>query len=793
MILKINSKRVWLISFFLIQCLFSFSQKYTLYGTVKDAASFEYLQGVNVSAKGKNIVASSNRYGFYSISLPAGDYTVQFSYVGYKTVEKRISLTKNMSVDVSLPVESVQLEEVVVTSNKNNRILNNKVGYNALSINKIKSIPALGGESDLMKSIQLLPGIQVANEGTSNFNVRGGSYDQNLILLDEAPVYNPSHALGFISTFNADAIKNVEVYKGVFPAQYGGRLSSVVDISMNEGNKQKTTTTGSIGTIASRFTIEGPVINEKSSFLMSGRYSYAGEVLNSLISLNPRVLGLDQRLNHNNDINFYDFNLKYNIEINAKNRLYFSTYKGHDDFYSSNIDNTASLDWGNTTATLRWNHIYSPKLFSNIMLIYSNYNYSYVLKDDSRHFRWYSDMSEYDLKADYDYFISSSIKMKAGFAINNHSFSPGGIEPRDSTSNTKAFKLDEKKTIDAAVYLAINQTVTDKISVDYGLRFNNMLNIGPGKVYDYNEDMTVVIDSTVYGRNKAIKYYQGLDPRVSIRYLLNQNSSIKLAYGHTTQFLHLLSNSSVGLPTDIWLPADKYIKPQTADQYSLSYFKSFPERKLELTVETYFKEMNNVIDYVDNADLFLNPHIEAQIKTGKGKSYGLEFMLEKVSGRFSGWISYTLAKTTLQIDGVNNNHSYPARYDIRHNLSVTGSYQISPTWSFSSTFRFTSGGFITIPKGTFYFGGASFNYYTDRNGYNLPVYHRLDFALNYKSKKNLTRKWKSEWSFSVYNAYSRKNLFSLFIMPDSQTLSESKAYEMYLFTMVPTISYNFKF
>ena len=789
----ITTKKRWLIFLFLLQFQFSFSQKHTLYGSIKDSTSFEYLQGVNVSVKDKNIIASSNRYGFYSISLPSGDYTIQFSYVGYKTVEKKISLTKNINIDISLPVESVHLDEFVVTSDKNNRVLNSKSGYNSLSIKKIKSIPSIAGESDLMKSIQLLPGIQVANEGTSNFNVRGGSYDQNLILLDEAPVYNPSHALGFISTFNSDAIKNVEIYKGVFPAQYGGRLSSVVDISMNEGNKQKLTSTGSVGAIASRFTIEGPVFNEKSSFLISGRYSYAGKVLNTLIKLNPRFLKLDERLNSNNDINFYDFNLKYNIEINPKNRLYFSTYKGHDDFYASNIDNAASLDWGNTTATLRWNHIYSPKLFSNIMLIYSNYNYSYILKDDSRHFRWYSDMSEYDLKADYDYFISSSIKIKTGFAVNNHSFSPGGIEPRDSASITKGFKLDGKKTLDAAVYMAINQTVTDRISVDYGLRFNNMLNIGPGKVYAYNEDMSVVTDSTVYGRNKAIKYYQGLDPRVSVRYLLNQKSSVKLAYGHTTQFLHLLSNSSVGLPTDVWIPPDKYIKPQSADQYSVSYFMNFPKRKLELSVETYYKAMNNVIDYFDNADLFLNSHIETQIKTGKGTSYGLELMVEKVSGHFTGWISYTLAKTTLQIDGVNKNNPYPARYDIRHNLSITGSYQIGQTLSVSSTFRITSGGFITIPKGTFYYGGGSFNYYTDRNGYNLPVYNRLDLALTYKSRRSMTRKWKSEWSFSIYNVYGRKNLFSLFIMPDDIYLSNSKAYKMYLFNTVPSVSYNFKF
>ena len=788
-----TTKKACLLILFMTQFQFSFSQKYSLFGTLKDANSSEYLQGVNISVKDKEIVSSSNRYGFYSISLLPGEYSIQFSCIGYKTIEKKISLRSDLNIDIPLPVESVQLDEVVVTSAKNNRLLNSKSGYNSLNVKKIKSIPSIAGESDLMKSIQLLPGIQVANEGTSNFNVRGGSYDQNLILLDEAPIYNPSHALGFISTFNSDAIKNVEVYKGVFPAQYGGRLSSVVDISMNEGNKQKLTSTGSIGAIASRFTIEGPVVKEKSSFLVSGRYSYAGKVLNTLIKMNPRILKLDERLNSNNDINFYDFNLKYNIEINSKNRLYFSTYKGHDDFYASNIDNTASLDWGNTTATLRWNHIYSPKLFSNITLIYSNYNYSYILKDDSRHFRWYSDMSEFDLKADYDYFISSTIKIKSGIIVSNHLFSPGGIEPRDSASNTKAFKLDKKKTIDAAAYVAITQTVSDKITVDYGLRFNNMLSIGPGKVYDYNEDMTIVMDSTIYGRNKAIKYYQGLDPRISVRYLLNQKSSMKLAYGHTTQFLHLLSNSSVGLPTDVWLPPDKYIKPQSADQYSLSYFRNFPKHKLELTIETYYKEMNNVIDYVDNADLFLNPHIETQVKTGKGTSYGLELMLEKVSGRFAGWISYTLAKTTLQIEGVNNNRAYPARYDIRHNLSLTGNYQISTTFSLSSTFRFTSGGFITIPKGIFYFGGASFNYYSDRNGYNLPVYHRLDLALNYKSKKNLNRKCQSEWSLSIYNVYGRKNLFSLFIMPDDQRLNVSKPYEMYLFTTVPTISYNFKF
>jgi hypothetical protein len=787
-------KQNFIFVFLLFFSSYSYSQNFSVFGYVKDSSNFENLQGVNIIIENTKSYATSNRYGFYSITLPMGDYQIRYAYVGYELVKIKVQLNENKEINILLPVSYSKIDEVVVTSTKNNILKNNKIGFNSISTQQIKEIPTIAGESDVMKSIQLLPGIQVSNEGSSNFNVRGGSFDQNLILLDEAPVYNPSHALGFFSTFNPDAISNVDLYKGVFPSQYGGRISSVVDISMKEGNKQHFNTSGSVGTIASRVSIEGPIIKEKGSFLLTGRYSYAGKVLNMLTDAGKTLkMSNLSDLTNKNDIRFYDLNFKINYEFNSKNRLFLSFFTGNDFFYGYSLDNSAALTWGNTTSTLRWNHIYSPKMFSNIVLTFSNYNYSYYLKDDIRNFKWSSDMSELGLKADFDYFITPTIKIKSGLFTNYHSFSPGKIEPRDTTSVIKSFSLDKKHSLDAGAFVNVNYSLNDNILIDAGFRYSYFFNLGPGWVYSYNQQMTHIIDSSFYTDNKVINTYYEVEPRILLRYILNQDNTIKLGYGYTSQYLHLLGNSSVGLPTDVWLPPDKYILPQSAHQFSLGYYSIITTSNIEFSVEGYYKRMLHIIDYIDNADLFLNPHLETITKAGTGKSYGLEFFVQKNHGKLTGWAGYTLSKTTYKINGLNNNKSFNTRYDIRHNISLTGNYKLNNSWSISSVYKITSGGFITIPQGNFYFQGVKFNYYSDRNGYQLPIYHRMDLALNYKSSKNRLKRYQSEWSFSVYNVYAHKNTFSLFIRQDPNDLGNNKAYKMYIFSFVPSITYSFKY
>ena len=768
------------------------AQKHTIFGTIRDLENGEHLNGATILAEDKNAGSTSNNYGFYSLTLPDGTYNISFSFIGYKTNSYHINLSSDTTIDVGLKSDITTLNEVIVEAKENNIVFNNQMGSHSLNLKTIKLAPSVVGEIDLIKNLQLLPGIQTANEGTTNLSVRGGSFDQNLFLLDDAPIYNPSHALGFFSTFNPDAISSVKIYKTAFPAQYGGRLSSIIDIRMKEGNNQKLTGNGGIGLIASRLSLEGPFKKDQASFIISGRYSYAGLTANSLGSLG-QAIGLHslRDFDNHNKINFYDINAKVNYKIN-NNHFYLSAYAGRDHFFYYSIDKNSSMDWGNQTGTARWNHVFNSRIFSNTMIVYSKYDYSYILKDDARHFKWSSNLQEVDLKSDFDYFMNPSNHLKFGISIENHKYFPGKIEPRDSTSLTKPFELDRQKSLESALYISNEQKINDKISLSYGLRYSMFFLLGESTVYSYSPELAI-IDSTHYGNNELIKYYNGLEPRFDLRYLIDDNSSVKISYTYVRQYQHLLSNSSVGLPTDVWLPVNKYIKPQYSNQYSVGYYKSFSENKYEISTEFYFRSIGNIIDYKDNADLFLNPHVEIQVLKGKGQSYGAEFFIEKKFGKITGWISYTLSKTTKQINGINNNNPYPATYDKRHNLSVVLIYKLSNAWDVGSTFKFTSGGYITIPEGSFQYYGASFNYYTSRNGYKLPPYHRLDVSFTYKNPRKQLRNRKPEWNFGIYNLYGRKNIFSLFIRQDDYALDISRAYKMYLYGITPYLSYNFRF
>ena len=769
-----------------------FAQKLTVYGSVKDALTGENLIGAVVIIKETNQVVVANNYGFYSISPTSGKCTIICSYLGYTVFTKTIEIGKSMKLDIELSPQIKSLDEVTIQGNKST-LNSTSVSKNVIGIKQIKSITSMTGEPDVLKSLQLLPGVQTAGEGSTNISVRGGSFDQNLIILDEAPVYNPSHALGFFSTFNTDALNNVSFYKGAFPAQYGGRLSSIVDITMKEGNYKKYAANVGIGLLASRLTLEGPIVKDKASFIISGRYSYAGQTLNLAGLFGQEVLQLWELRNFNdqNEINFYDLNAKINYRINDRNHIYFSTYTGGDRFYSYSLNNNNSLEWGNTTSTLRWNHIFSSSLFSNFTSYYSNYNYSYFIADDLKNFDWKSNIQEAGLKADFTAYLNSWNHIRFGAATVYHYFEPGRIMPRSDRSSVKPFSLGTKNTLEISTYISNEQKLTDRLSLDYGLRYAGFINIGQDTVFQYNEEKTQVTGFRAYKSGEIVQFYQSIEPRVSARYLLGNRNSVKLAYGRSTQFLHLLSNSALGLPTDVWMPPDKDIRPQSSSQFVLGYYHTF-NNKFEFTSEVYYKTLRNIIDFKDNANLFLNRHIGTQILSGDGYAYGNEYMLEKKTGDLTGWIAYTFSKTQYKIDGVNENRYFSPRWDIRHNLSITGSYQFNQKWSVSSTFKFTSGGFVTIPEGSFIYNGSSFNFYSERNGYQIEPYHRLDVSFTYKSPKNNHRKRKSEWVYGIYNVYGRENIYTLFARQEGNLIS-TQFTKMYLFGIVPSITYNLKF
>ncbi|MDR2886887.1 MAG: TonB-dependent receptor [Bacteroidales bacterium] len=767
-----------------------FSQNGTFFGNVFDSESGEKLIGAAVLIKDRSAGVLTNSYGFYSLTVPQGSYSVTFSFVGYKTATVQIALSGDTTVNVALQPDIAALGEVIVEAAATSNAVLRQAGVNSLNLGAARLTPVAAGEVDIIKNLQYFPGIQTANEGTTNLSVRGGSFDQNLFLLDDAPIYNPSHALGFFSTFNPDAISSVNVYKSAFPARYGGKLSSIIDIRMKDGNNRRPEVAGGAGLIAGRLSVEAPIKEGRSSFIVSGRYSYAGSVFNAIGRLGQelRVSAL-QNFNANNEINFYDFNAKANFSINAKNHLYFSGYAGNDHFYCYTVNSDASMDWGNRAATARWNHILNSRLFSNATLIYSRYNYSYILKEDIRNFEWLSAMGEVDLKYDVDYFINPSNHMSFGIAAERHSYFPGGIEPRDSVSITRAFELEQRNSVETTAYLSNEQKIGSRITVNYGLRYPMFFLLGKGDVYSWSETGEIT-DTTHYRHRELIQYYGSPEPRFDLRYMINSGNSVKVSYTHVSQYRHLLSNSSLGLPTDIWVPAGRNIKPQRTSQYSAGYYSLFYNSMFELSVELYYKQLFNIIDYRDNADLFLNPQVEASILSGRGEAYGVEFYVEKKKGNLTGWFSYSLSKVTRQIEGINAGRPYPASYDKRHNLSAALMYRLSLGLSAGAVFKYTSGGYITMPEGAFSYYGAIFNYYSERNGYELPPYHRLDISFTYKNPRKQNSRWKPELSFGIYNVYDHKNIFSLFVKMKE---SNMQAYKLYLYGITPYFTYNFRF
>jgi len=752
---------------------------FTVSGFVLDAGSGESLAGAvifpeEIPTKG----TTSNSYGYFSLTLPEGMYKMTVRYLGYKTLTVTVILTENRKLNIELEQASISLGEITVTGEKdNNNVVSGEI-VSKVTVKEIQNIPVILGEKDILKTIQLLPGITPAGEGNSGFYVRGGGIDQNLILLDEAPVYNPSHLLGFFSTFNSDAIKEVTLYKGGFPAEYGGRLSSVVDIKMNEGNDREYHLSGGLGLISSRLSVEGPIVKNKGSFMISGRRTYADIFLKLLSPTGPDSTASRSTLY------FYDLNLKANYRISSRDRLFFSCYLGRDNF---NLAGALGLDWGNVTATSRWNHVINDKLFSNTSLIFNRYSYNFNVEVGTNDMRVLSEIKDWNLKEDISYYINPDNSLKFGINSVYHTFVPSRV---DTTSFFHVRSMDNRYAMENAVYISNEQTISKHFKATYGLRYSLFSSIGPGTVYTYDE-VADIIDSASYPSGKIYNTFSGLEPRVILNYIINDSSSVKVSYARTRQYLHLLSNTTSTTPFDLWVPSNKNILPEIADQYTLGYFRNFLNNMFETSVEVYYKNMQNQIDYRNGANLILNDKVESQLVFGKGWSYGAEFFVSKKYGKLTGWISYTLSKTLREFPSINGGAVFPAKQDRPHNLSVVLMYSLRPALTLSATWIYLSGNVVTFPSGRYIIDGNMVPYYTERNGYRMPDYHRLDLGLTWQRKK--TSHFESSWNFSVYNVYARDNAYAINFQQDPNDPAKMQAVQLSLFRIVPAITYNFKF
>lgn len=765
-------------------------QTFTLSGYVKDGSTGEDLIGANVYVQSDvSTGTSTNVYGFYSLTLPAGDYSIVFSYIGYQDIVQNISLQSDQRTTISLQQGEV-LQEVVIKSERGDEnISSTEMGTVELNIEQIKTIPVLFGEVDILKTIQLLPGVGGAGEGNTGFYVRGGGPDQNLILLDEAVVYNTGHLFGFFSVFNSDAIKNVNLVKGGMPAQYGGRLSSVVDVQMNDGNNQDFTAVGGIGLIASRLTLEGPIVQDKSSFIVSARRTY----IDAIIS--PILKGTEFE---GNGYYFYDLNTKVNYTFNDKNRLFASGYFGQDVFRYKAPDNTlnVTVPWGNATGTLRWNHLFSNKLFMNVSTIYNSFNFSVESAFQDFNFNLYSGIQDWNGKVDFDYYPNANHNIKFGANYIFHTFTPYSAEGNFEEVEFSTDTLSKKYAHEAGIYIQDEFDITKRLKVNVGVRGNYFAQVGPYNdiVYDTETGLNI-IDTLYYGPGKLIADYWGLEPRFSMRYIINPSSSVKAGITYNNQFIHLVSSSTSTLPTDLWIPSSDKVKPQVGLQYALGYFRNFKNNQYETSVEVYYKDLRNQIEFADGYVPELGLDIEDNFVFGRGRSYGAEFFLKKAQGKFNGWIGYTLSKTERQFDDLSTGDNwFPTKYDRTHDLEIVAIYKLNDRWDFASTFVYATGQATTIVESFYVIGGELQTDYGPRNGYRLPAYHRLDFSATLHSKP--TAKYESSWNFSVYNVYSRKNPYFIYTTYEGDFAYGSvdvQAKQVSIFPIIPAVTWNFSF
>jgi hypothetical protein len=775
----------------------AFSQeKNTLSGTIYDDKNNETLIGVSIYIPELNAGASTNEYGFYSITVPSGIYTLQIQYLGYRTITETLTLSEKTSKSFSLIEASESLNEIVIESNIERLNLKTpQMSVNNLTSSTIKQIPVVLGEADIIKSLILLPGVTSAGEGASGFNVRGGAADQNLILLDEAIVFNSSHLFGFFSVFNPDVIKDVKLYKGGIPAKYGGRLSSVLDIYQKEGNSKDFNITGGVGLVSSRLLIEGPLEKEKSSFLIGGRSSYAHLIL--------------PLFDNDNKAYFYDLNTKVNYRVDDNNNLFLSTYFGKDVF---GINDSFVTKYGNTVVNLRWNHLFTDKLFSNLSVIYSDYFYGLVL--DFVGFEWDSGITNFNLKYDFKNYLSEKIKLSYG--INNiyNKFNPGKIIPNRTDSGIVASKLIDKYANEFAAYIDVEHKINDKLRLQYGMRYSNFTRLGQDALNTYENNEAVLYNNEfkkyesaeatgteTFKRSDVISSFNNFEPRFSVSYTLDSKTAIKASYNRMVQYLHLLSNTASPNPLDVWAPSGKYIKPQLLDQYAVGYFKSLKDGKYTLETEAFYKDIQNRIDYINGANLVANNQIETVILNGKARAYGLELLIKKNEGKLQGWIAYTLSRSeqltpgrTADEPGINSGEWYSTPFDKTHDFSINASYKVNEKWKFNSNFVFQTGQPTNYPVGQYEVQNLNVPIYDDnkRNADRLPTYHRLDIAATLTPEKNKNRRWQGEWVFGIYNLYGRQNAASLAFRQNRETF-ENEAVQTSIFGVVPSVTYNFKF
>ncbi|MBN1339690.1 MAG: TonB-dependent receptor [Bacteroidales bacterium] len=755
--------------------------KKTLSGYIRDVSTGEDLPGATVFIEELKTGTTANMYGFYSISLNPGTYSVVFTYIGFQTHRMVIDLTgSDITYNVDLEIASEVLDEVVITGEAlNENVTQVEMSSIKMDVKTIRKIPALMGEVDIIKAIQLLPGVQSISEGSSGFSVRGGSIDQNLVLLDEATVYNASHLMGFFSVFNNDAIKDVKLYKGDIPASAGGRLSSLLDVRMKDGSDKKITGTGGIGTISSRLTLEGPLQKDKASFVISGRRTYADLFL---------------RLSSNEDLRdnilyFYDFNAKVNYEIDENNRVFLSAYYGKDVFKNPDF----RMGWGNRILTARWNHLFSKKLFSNFTLIHSDFDYELGVPEGSAEsFSWMANLRDYGFKSDLTYYINTENTLRFGFSGIYHKFKPGRAVGLGTDTFFGEYEVQENNAFESAVYVSNEQKFFGNLTLKYGLRFSHFQNVGASTIYNYDDSFNVT-DSTVYETGEFFSPYYGLEPRIGLAYMLNEFSSIKASYSRTRQYIHLAQNSTAGTPLDVWFPSSPNVKPQIADQYALGYFRNFRKNTIEASVEAYYKKVDHAIDFKDHADLLLNKYFEGELRFGESWSYGLEFLVNYNLGKANGWVSYTLSKTERKFDDINFGRVYPATYDKPHDVSIVLNYELSRRITMGATWVYSTGSAVTFPTGRFVYGNKITPVFSDRNEYRMPDYHRLDFSITLRDREQPGKKWYGEWNLSVYNAYARKNPWVINFVQDENDPSKSYAEMTYLFSIIPSITYNFHF
>ncbi len=767
----------------------------TVCGYVTDAQTGERLPNALIYNSTTKATALSNAYGYYSLARTAKGDTIVARFVGYVTAQ---TVVKNAEkANISLVPDNRKLGEVEVRGESAFRreLQQPQMSHHYISASQIKTNAVMFGEADALKTLQLMPGVNSAADGSTNLSVRGGSYDQNLILLDEATVYNPAHTMGLFTAFNADAMSGVDLYKGDLPARYGGKLSAVVDMKMREGNNQHVAVQGGLGTIASRLLVEGPLKKDTASFMLAGRVGYSALVNTFLRAINSQeVLCIDDLYDaydrlEGTDVRFYDFCAKVNWVKDENNKFYLSGYASKDGFVCPILAISTKQNWGNQTGTLRWNHIYSPNLFGNATLTYSNYKYVQRQTNDVRNFEWQSGMRELTLKNDLDYY-RNRMHVTAGAAAEMHFYNPGQIEPLSDSSAVKATHLDKKRALQLSAYIGNEHKITDRFTLSYGLRLSSSIQLGPATVRNYTS-MPIFADTTVYGKARVVKSYWRAEPRLAASYSLDDNATLKASYARTVQYQHLLNNSALGMPTDIWAPADSYICPQEADAFAVGLHGYMPRTKIEASVEGYYKKMYHIIDFCDNAEIVGNNHIETEILSGKGRAWGLEAMLRRDGKRGSVLMSYTLSKAERQIDGVNHGDWYYAVYDQRHNFAINCLLKLSERWSLSSTWRYHTGGRTTMPIAMYSFEGNDVGIYSERNGYKMPDFHRLDASAIYDFKRNAGRRWKSQLVFSLYNVYGRKNAYSVFARSSVET--GFQGYMMYLYKWVPSITYNFTF